>query len=101
MPSVKVFDESADVPKQYKNLRKNKHVKTFLKPYPTIPKYLVEEHGLKLQEKIIVFHVKKIKKGDWENYRTPFKKIYYGTVKDFGDYLKGFLKGVRPEKEPN
>jgi hypothetical protein len=32
MPSVKVFDESADVPKQYKNLRKNKHVKTFLKP---------------------------------------------------------------------
>lgn len=88
---VKVFSESADVPKKYRNLRKNKHVKTFLKPYPTIPKYLVEEHGLAWDEKIIVFHVKEIKRGSWDNYRTPFKKVYYGTVRDFGVYLRKFL----------
>ena len=70
-------------------------MKTFLKPYPTIPNILVAEYGLEWQEKIIVFHVKEITKGNWENYRTPFKKIYYGTVKDFGDYLRGFLKKIR------
>ena len=95
--NLKVFDESADVPKQYKNLRKNKHVKTFLKPYPTIPKYLVEEYGLSWQEKIIVFHVMEVAKAGWRNYRTPFKKIYYGTVKDFGGYLRGFLGRMRAE----
>lgn len=89
---VKIYHESENVPKQYKNLRKNKHVATFLKPYPTIPRYLVEEHGLNPQDKIIVFHVKEIRKGSWQKYRTPFKKIYYGTVEGFGGYLRGFLK---------
>ena len=89
---VKVYAADAKVPKQYKNLRKNKHVKTFIKPYPTIPNILVAEYGLTWDEKIIVFHVKEVRKGSWQNYRTPFKKIYYGTVKDFGEYLRGFLK---------
>ena len=47
---VKVFDPSAKIPAKFKNLRKNKHVKTFLKPYPTIPKILVTEYGLDPKE---------------------------------------------------
>lgn len=97
---VKIYSESDDVPKKYRNLRKNKYVTTFLKPYPTIPKYLVKEHGLSWDEKIIVFHVKEIKKGSWENYRTPFKKVYYGTVRDFEGYLKAYLikiQMIRPK----
>ena len=89
---VKIYGESDDVPKQYKNLRKNQHVKTFLKPYPTIPEILVAEYNLKWDDKIIVFHTKEIAKGSWQNYRTPFKKIYYGTVKDFEAYLRDFLR---------
>lgn len=92
---VKVFRPGADVPARFKNLRKNKYVKTFLKPYPTIPNYLVDEHGLNWDDKIIVFHVKRIQRGNWQNYRTPFKKIYYGTVRDFSGYLKGFLRRMR------
>jgi hypothetical protein len=27
-------------------------------------------------------------------YRTPFKKVYYGTVQDFGGYLRGFSRKI-------
>lgn len=91
---VKVYSESDDVPKRYRNLRKNAYVKTFLKPYPTIPAILVAEYGLDWDDKIIVFHVKEIQRGSWENYRTPFKKVYYGTIRDFKGYLKGFLERI-------
>ncbi len=47
----------------FKNLWKNKHVKTVLKPYPTKPNDLIDEHGLSWGDKIIVFHIKKIQKG--------------------------------------
>lgn len=89
---VKVFSKTDNVPKRYLNLRKSKHVKTFLRPYPNIPEILVREYSLKWNEKIIVFHTKKIAKGSWRNYRTPFKKVYYGTVKEFRQYLLDFLK---------
>jgi hypothetical protein len=91
---VKLYSESDDVPKRYRNLRKNAHVKTFLKPYPTIPDILVAEYGLDWNDKIIVFHVKEIQRGSWENYRTPFKKVYYGTVRDLGEYLRGYLDRI-------
>ena len=73
---VKVFPKNAKVPIQYKNLRKNKHVKTFSRPFPNIPYILVAEYDLKWDDKIIVFHTKEIEifKG-WRNYRTPFKII--------------------------
>src|SRR4030042_4965275 len=85
---VKVFPKNAAVPVQYKNLRKNKHVRTFSRPFLNIPEILVQDYGLKWEEKIIVFHMKEIEncKG-WRYYRTPFKKVYYGTVREFGDYL--------------
>ena len=92
---VKVFSLKDNVPKKYLNLRKSRHVKTFLKPYPNIPEILVSEYGLKWNQKIIVFHTKKTAKRGWKNYRTPFKKIYYGTVKDFKQHILGFLKDMR------
>lgn len=95
---IPVYSESDDVPKQYRNLRKNSHVKTFLKPYPNIPDILVAEYGLDWNDKIIVFHVKEIQKPGWPGYRTPFKKVYYGTVRDFGDYLRGYLERIRKKK---
>ncbi len=95
---VKVYGESDDVPKRYKNLRKNKHVKTFLKPYPTIPEILVAEYGLSWEDKIIVFHTKEVERGGWRNYRTPFKKVYYGNVKDFQYYIRRFLSAIRSKK---
>ena len=96
---VKVFPPEASVPIQYKNLRKNKHVKTFVRPFPNIPDILIAEYGLKWDDKIIVFHTKEVEyfKG-WRNYRTPFKKVYYGTVRDFGQYLKNFLDRVREKR---
>ena len=93
---VKVYPAEADVPVQFKNLRKNKHVKTFSRPFPNIPDILVAEYNLTWDDKIIVFHMKEVEyfKG-WHNYRTPFKKIYYGTVRDFKAYLKDFLNKIK------
>lgn len=99
---VKVFPPDAKVPVQYKNLRKNKHVKTFTRPFPNIPDILVKEYDLNWNDKIIVFHTKEIEyfKG-WKNYRTPFKKVYYGTVRDFSTYLKDFLNSIRKKNKPS
>lgn len=91
---VKIFSKTDNVPAKYKNLRKNQHVKTFLKPYPNIPEILVSEYALEWNDKIIIFHTKNITKGSFDNYRTPFRKIYYGTVWDLKQYLKDFLSSA-------
>lgn len=89
---VKIFKDTDNVPKKYKNLRKNKHVKTFSRPFLNIPEILVNEYGLTREDKIIVFHMKEVDRKDWKGYRTPFKKLYYGSVKDLRAYLKNFLE---------
>lgn len=89
---VKIFKDIDKVPKKWKNLRKNKHVKTFSRPFPNIPEILVVEYGLGWHDKIIVFHTKEIDRKDWKGYRTPFKKLYYGSVRDFKGYLNDFLE---------
>ena len=96
---VKVYPPDADVPIRYRNLRKNQHVKTFSRPFANIPEILVAEYGLRWEDKIIVFHMKEVERfRGWHNYRTPFKKVYYGTVREFGPYLKEFLEGVRTKR---
>ena len=93
---VKIYPENADVPVKFRNLRKNRHVKTFSRPFPNIPEILVNEYGLSYDDKIIVFHTKTVDNfRGWRDYRTPFKKIYYGTVYDFKSYLKDFLDKIR------
>jgi len=97
---VKVYPEQANVPIKYKNLRKNKHVRTFSRPFSNIPEILVSDYGLSWNEKIIVFHTKEIESfRGWRNYRTPFKKIYYGTVQEFKGYLKDFLNKIAKKRK--
>jgi hypothetical protein len=58
----------------------------------------VAEYGLNWDEKIIVFHTKEVPRKGWSSYRTPFKKVYYGSVRGFGEYLKEFLRKVASAK---
>ena len=51
----------------------------------------VRRYDLKGDDKIIVFHTKEVRKGGWQNYRTPFKKVYYGDLKGFRKYLMVLL----------
>jgi len=57
---VPVYSQFDKVPKQYRNLRKAVFVTTFKYLYPNIPKILVEQYGLELNEKIVVFWTKEI-----------------------------------------
>ena len=81
---VPVYSKDAKVPKKYKNLVKGKYVTTFRTNYPTISKILVKQYGLKWDEKIIVFSMREVNLPHFRRYRTKFKKVYSGIVKDFG-----------------
>jgi hypothetical protein len=91
---VPVYSKKAKVPKKYKNLMKNKYVTTFKYPYPNIPEILVNEYGLKWDEKILVFSMKEISLPHFNRYRTRFKKVYSGSVIEFKQYIKKFMKKV-------
>lgn len=95
---VPVYSKNAKVPRKYKNLRKNKYVTTFKYLYPNIPKILVEQYGLKWDEKIIVFSMKEVSLPHFARYRTRFKKIYYGSVQEFNTHIDEFIKKAKKEK---
>jgi hypothetical protein len=80
---VPVYRKDAKVPKKYKNLMKGKHVTTFKTNYPNIPRILVEQYGLKWDDKIIVFSMREVNLPHFRRYRTKFKKVYFGKVRDF------------------
>ncbi len=80
---VPVYSRNANVPKKYKNLMKGKYVTTFRTNYPNIPTILVEQYGLKWNDKIIVFSMREVDLPNFRRYRTKFKKVYSGTVKGF------------------
>lgn len=85
---VLVYSKDAKVPKKYKNLMKGKYVTTFRTNYPTMAKILVEQYGLKWDEKIIVFSMKEVNLPHFRRYRTKFKKVYSGIVSELENYLK-------------
>jgi len=85
---VPVFKPTDNVPKKYQNLKKAVHVTSFAKLYPNIPKILVDEYGLSPNEKIVVFWTKEAPRPNWPNYRLPFKKVYSGRLREFGEYMK-------------
>lgn len=89
---VPVYSKKAKVPKKYKNLMKNKYVTTFKYPYPNIPGILVKEYDLKWDEKIVVFSMREISLPHFNRYRTPFKKVYSGTVREFEQHINKFMK---------
>lgn len=84
---VPVYSKNSKVPKKYKNLMKNKYVTTFKYLYPNIPDILVKQYGLKFEEKIIVFSMKEISLPHFNRYRTKFRKVYYGSVRRFREYI--------------
>jgi hypothetical protein len=86
---VPVYAHDADVPKKYKNLRKPQHVTTFKHPYPTIPQILMNEYGLKADEKIIVYWTREISTPRFNRYRMKFRKVYSGTVEKYAEAIKG------------
>ena len=62
---------------------KGKYVTTFRTNYPNIPKILVEQYGLKWDDKVIVFSMREVNLPHFRRYRTKFKKVFSGTVRGF------------------
>ena len=89
---VPVYRQWDKVPKQYHNLRKAVYVTSFKFLYPNIPKILVEQYGLKPDEKIVVFWTKEISLPHFNRYRVKFRKVYSGTVKGFGEFCRERVK---------
>jgi len=85
---VPVYRQWDKVPKQYHNLRKAVYVTTFKFLYSNIPKILVEQYGLKPNEKIVVFWTKEISLPHFNRYRLKFRKVYSGKVEGFGEYCR-------------
>ena len=95
---VPVYSQFDKVPKQYHNLRKAVYVTTFKYLYPNIPKILVEQYGLKPDEKIVVFWTKEVSLPHFNRYRVKFRKVYSGLVKDFGEHIKCKTKMIDASK---
>jgi len=92
------YHQNDKVPKRWRNLVNQKYVTTFKYCYPTIPRILKEQYGLKDDDKIIVYIMKEICLPHFKRYRTKFKKVFSGRLKDYAVYLKDFLKS-RVKKE--
>lgn len=86
---VPVYKPTENVPKKYLNLRKAKYVTTFKYLYPNIVRILVEQYGLKSDEKIVVFWTKEICLPHFNRYRLKFRKVYSGKLRDFVSIIKG------------
>lgn len=82
-----------EVPKKYYNLGKWKYITTFKYCYPNIPEILIQQYGLKWNDKIIIYITKQITLPHFKNYRTKFKKVFCGTLKRYEKYIKNFLWG--------
>lgn len=85
---VPIYSKKDNVPKRYLNLRKAVYVTTFKHLYPNIPDILVKEYGLSPDEKIVVFWMKEISLPHFNRYRLKFRKVYSGSVKEFGGHIK-------------
>jgi hypothetical protein len=86
------------VPSKWKNLGTWRYVTTFKYPYPNIAEILVNQYGLTWEDKIIVYIMKKICLPNFTEYRTRFKKIFHGTLREYKVYLKEFMKRMKVRK---
>ena len=91
---VPVYRQWDKVPKQYHNLRKAVYVTTFKYLYPNISKILVEQYGLSLDEKIVVFWTKEISLPHFNRYRVRFRKVFSGMVKELYQFIESRKKIV-------
>lgn len=93
---VPVYSQFDKVPKQFHNLRKAVYVTTFKYLYPNIPRILVEQYGLKSDEKIVVFWTKEICLPHFNRYRLKFRKVYSGSVKNLKSLIISRSKSNNP-----
>lgn len=89
---VKVWSETDNVPKRWKNLKQNEHVTTFKKYYLNMARILVEQYGLSWDEKILVQSMAAIDTPWFKGFRTRPKKVFYGTVREFHDHVWEFFR---------
>ena len=85
---VPVYKDSDSVPTRFKNLRKAVHVTSFKFLYPNIPRILVQQYGLRIHEKIVVFWTKEIRTPRFARYRKKFRRVYSGRLSNFGAYME-------------
>jgi len=88
---VPVYEKGADVPKQWLNLRKAVYVTTFKYPYPNMKDILIQQYGLKSDEKIVVFWTKEVQLPHFNRYRLKFRKVYSGKVAGLNIISQGKL----------
>ncbi len=79
------------VPKKWKNLGTWKYVTTFKYCYPNATEILVNQYGLIWEDKIIAYIMKEIATPKFSRYRTRFRKVFCGELKQYKAYLKEFM----------
>ena len=84
-----------EVPKRWKNLGTWKYVTTFKYCYPNIPEILISQYGMEWEDKIIAYITKEITTPKFGRYRTKFKKVFHGKLKEYRIYLNNFMKKGR------
>ena len=97
---VPVYRQWDKVPKQYHNLRKAVYVTTFKYLYPNIPKILIEQYGLSPEEKIVIFWTKEISLPHFNRYRVKFRRVWGGSVEEFGHFVQSQRKKRLKKIEP-
>ena len=83
------------VPKTWKNLGTWRYVTTFKYCYPNIPEILIDQYGLEWEDKIIVYVTKELCLPTFRRYRTKFRKVFHGNLKDYKNYLREFMRKTR------
>ena len=79
------------VPRQWKNLGTWRYVTTFKYCYPNIPEILLDQYGMNWHDRIIVYITKEITLPTFKRYRTRFKKVFHGDLKEYKDYSREFM----------
>jgi len=79
------------VPNQWKNLGTWRYITTFKYCYPNIPRILIDQYGLKWENKIIVYITKEICLPNFRRYRTRFRKVFHGNLRQYKAYLRDFM----------
>jgi len=80
------------VPEKWKNLGTWRYVTTFKHCYPNITQILIDQYGMSLKDKIIIYIMKEIATPKFARYRTKFKKVFCGNLTGYQYYLREFMR---------
>ncbi len=79
------------VPKRWKNLGTWRYVTTFKHCYPNSAEILIKQYGLRWEDRIIAYITKEITTPRFNRYRTRFRKVFYGNLSEYKEYLRSFM----------